>query len=68
MTYDKAGRKLTMSDPDMGNWNYSYNALGNLTTQTDARLHNQSRLRCSEPHNWKELLELSRDSRGYLYL
>jgi YD repeat-containing protein len=26
-----------MSDPDMGNWSYVYDALGNLTSQTDAR-------------------------------
>ncbi|MCP4288583.1 MAG: hypothetical protein GY792_29870, partial [Gammaproteobacteria bacterium] len=37
MTYDRAGRKLTMDDPDMGAWAYTYNALGNLETQTDAR-------------------------------
>ena len=37
LTYDKAGRKLTMADPDMGNWSYVYDALGNMTRQTDAR-------------------------------
>ncbi len=37
LTYDIAGRKLSMNDPDMGNWVYSYDALGNLKTQTDAR-------------------------------
>jgi RHS repeat-associated protein len=37
MTYDKAGRKTGMTDPDMGTWSYGYDALGNLTTQTDAR-------------------------------
>ncbi len=26
-----------MSDPDMGNWSYTYDALNNLKTQTDAR-------------------------------
>jgi YD repeat-containing protein len=26
-----------MTDPDMGSWNYSYDALGNLITQADAR-------------------------------
>ncbi len=35
--YDKAGRKSSMSDPDMGSWSYVYDALGNLTSQTDAR-------------------------------
>ncbi|MBN2116476.1 MAG: hypothetical protein JW730_07895 [Anaerolineales bacterium] len=35
--YDHAGRKTSMVDPDMGNWSYSYDALGSLTTQTDAR-------------------------------
>ncbi len=37
LTYDIAGRKLTMTDPDMGYWTYTYDALGNLKTQTDAR-------------------------------
>ncbi len=37
LTYDLAGRKLSMSDPDMGNWAYAYDALGNLTLQKDAR-------------------------------
>jgi YD repeat-containing protein len=27
LTYDQAGRKKTMSDPDMGNWTYGYDAL-----------------------------------------
>ena len=37
MTYDNAGRKLAMDDPDMGDWSYAYDALGNLTQQTDPR-------------------------------
>jgi RHS repeat-associated protein len=37
LAYDMAGRKIAMSDPDMGNWTYAYDALGNLTGQTDAR-------------------------------
>jgi len=37
LSYDFAGRKISMSDPDMGYWTYDYDALGNLTTQTDAR-------------------------------
>lgn len=36
-TYDTRGRKLTMSDPDMGNWTYAYNALGELIRRTDAK-------------------------------
>ncbi|MEW5789796.1 MAG: RHS repeat-associated core domain-containing protein [Pseudomonadota bacterium] len=36
-TYDIRGRKLTMLDPDMGYWTYEYNALGELTKQTNAR-------------------------------
>ncbi len=38
MDYDLLGRKLTMDDPDMGDWSYTYNAAGSLKTQTDARL------------------------------
>ena len=34
--YDLAGRKTSMTDADMGNWSYTYDALGNLKTQTDA--------------------------------
>ena len=35
--YDAAGRKTAMSDPDMGQWSYRYDALGNLIEQTDGR-------------------------------
>ena len=35
--YDMLGRKVGMSDPDMGVWSYAYDALGNLTRQADAR-------------------------------
>ncbi|NOH04075.1 MAG: DNRLRE domain-containing protein [Chloroflexi bacterium] len=35
--YDFAGRKFHMDDPDMGAWWYEYDALGNLTKQTDAK-------------------------------
>jgi len=37
INYDLGGRKTSMSDPDMGNWSYEYDALGNLKLQTDAR-------------------------------
>jgi YD repeat-containing protein len=37
VAYDLAGRKTSMSDPDMGAWSYGYNAAGSLTQQTDAR-------------------------------
>jgi YD repeat-containing protein len=37
LTYDIAGRKLTMSDPDLGDWDYTYDALGNLSYQDDAK-------------------------------
>jgi RHS repeat-associated protein len=36
MSYDGFGRKESMNDPDMGAWNYSYDAAGNLTQQKDA--------------------------------
>ncbi|WP_282611333.1 toxin TcdB middle/N-terminal domain-containing protein, partial [Pelagibius sp. Alg239-R121] len=38
MTYDQRGRKTGMVDPDMGTWAYSYNVLGELISQTDAKL------------------------------
>jgi RHS repeat-associated protein len=37
LTYDLAGQKTSMTDPDMGTWSYTYNGLGQLNTQTDAR-------------------------------
>ncbi len=37
MTYDSLGRKLTMADPDMGAWAYTYDVDGNLLTQRDAK-------------------------------
>ncbi|HED52094.1 MAG TPA: hypothetical protein ENI83_00930, partial [Gammaproteobacteria bacterium] len=35
--YDIRGRKISMNDPDMGNWTYAYNGFGELVTQTDAK-------------------------------
>jgi RHS repeat-associated protein len=37
MTYDMLGRKTGMHDPDMGDWDYRYDAAGNLTVQDDAK-------------------------------
>jgi len=37
LTYDLAGRKLTMDDPDMGLWTYQYDARGNLVRQEDEK-------------------------------
>ncbi len=36
MSYDHAGNKIGMNDPDMGAWSYEYDALGRLRFQTDA--------------------------------
>lgn len=38
MGYDIRGRKISMTDPDMGNWTYGYNTLGELIWQKDAKL------------------------------
>jgi RHS repeat-associated protein len=35
--YDLRGRKISMTDPDMGAWTYAYNALGELIRQVDAK-------------------------------
>jgi len=35
--FDLAGRKTSLTDPDMGRWTYQYDALGNLKSQTDTR-------------------------------
>jgi RHS repeat-associated protein len=35
--YDDLGRKLTVNDPDRGNWTYTWDGLGRLRTQMDAR-------------------------------
>ena len=37
MSYDLLGRKLSMTDPDKGTWNYTYNVLGELIGQIDAK-------------------------------
>ena len=37
MGYDARGNKIWMQDPDMGRWEYAYNALGELIGQTDAK-------------------------------
>ena len=37
LEYDRLGRKLAMNDPDKGRWVYTYNAFGELLTQTDAK-------------------------------
>jgi len=37
MVYDIRGNKIQQTDPDMGTWNYTYNALGELVSQTDAK-------------------------------
>jgi RHS repeat-associated protein len=36
ITYDTLGRKRTMTDPDMGHWEYRYDLNGNLKWQKDA--------------------------------
>ena len=35
MSYNLRGHKTGMVDPDMGNWGYAYNALGELVEQSD---------------------------------
>ncbi len=37
MNYDPLGRKISMTDPDMGLWRYEYDLNGNLSKQTDAK-------------------------------
>jgi len=37
MTYDLAGRKTSLSDPDKGYWQYAYNALGEMSRQLDSK-------------------------------
>lgn len=37
MTYDTLGRKISMQDPDLGNWQYGYDANGNMAWQIDAK-------------------------------
>ncbi len=37
ITYDMLGRKILMTDPDMGTWLYDYDNAGNMTMQIDAR-------------------------------
>lgn len=37
IAYDSLRRKLSMKDPQMGNWGYEYDGNGNLIKQTDAK-------------------------------
>ena len=37
LQYDYLGRKIAMSDPDKGEWEYKYNAFGELVWQKDAK-------------------------------
>jgi RHS repeat-associated protein len=37
MSYDLRGRKIAMSDPDLGSWSYAYDAFDQLVSQTDAK-------------------------------
>nr|VFK24170.1 MAG: RHS repeat-associated core domain-containing protein [Candidatus Kentron sp. MB] len=37
MGYDIRGNKVWMQDPDMGRWEYTYNAFGELVTQRNAK-------------------------------
>ena len=37
LRYDTAGNRLTVSDPDLGNWSYIYDKANRLISQTDAR-------------------------------
>ncbi|MCK4882312.1 MAG: RHS repeat protein, partial [Candidatus Omnitrophica bacterium] len=37
ITYDNLGRKVSMDDPDMGEWFYKYDLNGNLIKQIDAK-------------------------------
>lgn len=37
MAYNTLGRKIYMDDPDMGQWDYHYDANANLISQTDAK-------------------------------
>ena len=39
MSYDSQGQKIAMSDPDKGDWEYSYNAFGQLVEQRSANGH-----------------------------
>ncbi|GMV31164.1 MAG: hypothetical protein AMXMBFR59_32890 [Rhodanobacteraceae bacterium] len=36
-SYNAFGHRLSSNDPNQGNWSFTYNALGELKTQTDAR-------------------------------
>ncbi|CAA6816961.1 MAG: Unknown protein [uncultured Sulfurovum sp.] len=40
MEYDDAGNKDKMIDPDLGTWTYGYNALGKMTSQSNALSQN----------------------------
>ncbi|HET7569513.1 MAG TPA: FG-GAP-like repeat-containing protein, partial [Gammaproteobacteria bacterium] len=37
LTYNGRGMKIAIEDPDMGHWTYTYDAVGELISQTDAK-------------------------------
>ena len=42
ITYDKRGRKVAMTDPDTGVWNYCHDAVGQLVAQQNATMRGTS--------------------------
>lgn len=50
MEYDALGRKISMSDPDKGDWQYFYNAAGELIEQRSANSGNSASVK-----NWYDI-------------
>jgi RHS repeat-associated protein len=40
LSYDRRGRKISLSNPDSGSWTYQYNGVGELVLQIDANQQN----------------------------
>ena len=78
MGYDLLGRKTAMGDPDMGQWQYQYDAAGNLTAQRDGRslwlylgydeLNRLTSKRQDDPVSGSLLADYSYDAPGQLGL
>ncbi|NJM40403.1 MAG: hypothetical protein HC853_06375, partial [Anaerolineae bacterium] len=66
IAYDVLNRKIAMSDPDMGDWQYAYDRAGNLVWQGDAKGQAQRfvydplgrlALKHSLPASWRDPFE-----------
>ena len=62
ISYDNFGHKVSMNDPDMGEWGYEYDAVGNLTRQEDNLNSGNPQVICFYYDEMGRLLHKAKDS------